>query len=327
MFSARKYIVYDSFVRQPEDVMKNLPTNTTHLRLLLICLPALLLATIALAKPHPPATKPAATTNAFQIGYIADPAIPESSGIVASRKYPGVFWTHNDSGNPPQIFAIDRAGKTIATFDVKQKNRDWEDIALDDAGHLFIGEIGNNNARHEELAVYQIDEPDPHAPAAGPIEVTNTWHLLFPDKPFDCESLFIWKDHGYVISKDFEMRQAGLYRFLLVKQEKPAVLEKVCDLPIRYPCTGADISRDGKQLAVITVCGPYLFDLPKAGDVSTLDKLSPKHVFYTDIHMEAVCFVEEGLLATSEFRNVYLYRWKNFESPTSVVPTTRPNGR
>ena len=31
----------------------------------------------------------------------------ELSGIVASRKHPGVFWAHNDSGNPLELFAID----------------------------------------------------------------------------------------------------------------------------------------------------------------------------------------------------------------------------
>lgn len=301
--------------------------SATTFRLLLIAVPAMLLASIAIAKPHPPATNPAAaTTTAFQIGYIDDPAIPESSGVIASRKYPGVFWTHNDSGNPPQIFAIDRTGKTIGTFAVQQKNRDWEDIAQDEAGHIFIGEIGNNYGRHNDLAVYQIDEPDPHSPqkAGDAIAVTNTWHLLFPDKPFDCESLFIWKEHGYVISKYFDGREAGLYRFSLAKQEKPAVLEKVCDLPIRFPCTGADLSRDGKQLAVITVGGPYLFDLPAAGDVSGLDSLTPKHVFFTDVHMEAVCFVDEGLLVTSESRFVYLYRWKDFDGATTR-PTSRPS--
>ncbi|CAN5614112.1 hypothetical protein BH10PLA1_BH10PLA1_02450 [soil metagenome] len=255
-----------------------------------------------------------ATTTAFEVGFIDDPVIPESSGIVASRRFPGVFWTHNDSGNPPLIFAIDRSGKMIGSFPVKRTNRDWEDIAIDDAGRLYIGEIGNNYARHKQLAVYRVDEPDPHKPlAAGQsLDVTATWQLRFPDKPFDCESLFIWKDYGYVVSKLFDGERAELFRFSLEPQKIPAVLEKVCDLPIRFPCTGADISVDGKHLAIITVAGPYLFDLPKPGDVSALNKIDPLSVFYTDIHMEAVCFVDEGLLATTESRTVYLFRWKDF---------------
>jgi len=274
---------------------------------------AISLGVIAFAKAPAPVTRPA-TTTAFEVGFIDDPAIPESSGIVASRKYPGVYWTHNDSGNPPAIHAIDRSGKTLATFPVAAKNRDWEDIAIDDAGHLFIGEIGNNYARHKQLAVYRIDEPDPRTPLPPGklLVVTNTWQFTFPDKPFDCESLFVWKDSGYVISKRFDGGDAGLYRFSLAPQTTPAVLEKIADLPIRFPCTGADVSPDGKQLAVQSVAGPYLFDLPKPGDFPAAARLEPKHVFFTDVHMEAVCFVDEGLLATSESRPIYLFRWKDF---------------
>jgi len=276
---------------------------------------------IAAMRAPLPVTRPA-TTTAFEVGFIDDPAIPESSGIVASRKYPGVFWTHNDSGNPPVIFAIDRSGKTLGSFPVKRPNRDWEDIAIDDAGRLYISETGNNGGRHKQIAVYRLDEPDPRTPlpAGQSLDVTATWQLRFPDQPFDCESLFVWKETGYVVSKLLDGEQAGLYRFPLTPQMKPAVLEKVCDVPIRFPCTGADLSADGKRLAIISIGGPYLFDLPQPGDVSTLDKITPKSVFYTDIHMEAVCFVEEGLLATTESRPMYLFRWKDF-----VESTTRPS--
>ncbi len=290
------------------------------------CLVTFILAgalwSVAVAKD--PATTRPATTNAFEIGYIDDPAIPESSAIVASRKYPGVYWTLNDSGNPPVLFAIDRDGKTINAFPVRRPNRDWEDLAIDDAGHLYIGEIGNNFGRHNQLAVYKLDEPDPNKPLAkgDSLVVTDTWRLTFPKKPFDCESLFVWGDNAYVVSKLLDGESAGLYSFPITTPAKPARLEKVCDVPIRFPCTAADISPDGKRLVIQSICGPYLFDLPKPGDVSSLDKLEPAHVFYTDIHMEAACFVEEGILATSESRDVYLFRWQDFKDKDSA-PTTR----
>ena len=41
---------------------------------------------------------------------ISDPRIMESSGVVASRRYTDVFWTHNDGGGPKKqvLYAIDR---------------------------------------------------------------------------------------------------------------------------------------------------------------------------------------------------------------------------
>ncbi len=286
----------------------------------LICLlafwPAVIFAQSRAASQ--PATRPAtlpsamATTRAFEIGHLTDPAIPESSGIVASRQFPGVFWTHNDSGNPPNLFAVNSSGKTLATVEVAATNRDWEDIAIDNQGRLYIGDIGNNNARYAELTVHRIDEPDPANPPTKPIAVQLSWRLRFPAKAFDCEGLFVWQNSGYVVSKYRDATPAGLYRFSLDPQKEPAVLEHVCDLPIRAPATGADISPDGGQVVVQTVAGPYVFDLPKPGDVGTIKDVAPRHVWFTHVNMEAACFVQEGILATTEKRNIYLFRWEDF---------------
>jgi hypothetical protein len=62
---------------------------------------------------------------------------------------PLIFWTLNDSGGEPCVFAIDRSGKTRAKVRVRDAaNFDWEDLALgkDDQARpaLFIGDIGDN---------------------------------------------------------------------------------------------------------------------------------------------------------------------------------------
>ena len=43
-------------------------------------------------------------------------SIPEASGIVKSRRYPGIYWVHNDSGNPPLLFAIRGDGRIVRQF-------------------------------------------------------------------------------------------------------------------------------------------------------------------------------------------------------------------
>src|SRR3954452_21411316 len=94
-------------------------------------------------------------------------AIREASGIVRSRRHPGIFWVHNDSGNPPALFAVRGDGTLVRAFAVALPNIDWEDIAIDDDGHLYLGEIGNNGGRLPLRAVYRLDEPDPSRPAEG----------------------------------------------------------------------------------------------------------------------------------------------------------------
>lgn len=252
-----------------------------------------------------PATRPA-----FEVGRIEAADITESSGIVASRKYPGVFWTHTDSGGKPVLCAMSREGKTISEITVAAKNVDWEDLAIDDEGHLFISDTGNNGSRRKEVFVYRVDEPDPHAKPAGDLKVTATYRLRYAAQPFDGESLFIWKGKGYLISKVFPGLSPVLYSFKLEGSSQPLTLQREATLPIRSSVTGADISADGSELAVMTVTGPYLFKID--GDPLKAATATPRHVSHFNLNMEGVCFVAEGVLATTEGRQVLLFRREDF---------------
>jgi hypothetical protein len=86
-------------------------------------------------------------------------------------------------------------------------------LAIDSAGHLYIGDIGNNDSKRDALAVYEIEEPNPQA-GAERISPKRVWNLRFPRAPFDCESLFVWKDYGYVVSKVFITPARKFFAFL-----------------------------------------------------------------------------------------------------------------
>src|SRR3954464_12793012 len=101
--------------------------------------------------------RPAGLGEFARVGRLEHPAIREASGIVASRRHPGVFWVHNDSGNPNFLFAVRRDGTLIREYAINVPNVDWEDIALDDDGHLYLGDIGNNGARLPLRVVYRLD--------------------------------------------------------------------------------------------------------------------------------------------------------------------------
>ncbi len=238
---------------------------------------------------------------------MSDPRIKESSGVVASRRYTNVFWTHNDGGGPKKqvLYAIDREGNTRAFFSVIDVTlHDWEDIAIDDAGHLFIGDTGNNDAKRDTLAVYEMDEPNPQA-AAGSISPKRAWNLRFPQAPFDCESLFVWKDQGYVISKVFDKARAQIFRFPLKETNEPLTLELVATTKIESPVTGADISADGRLLGLVAKNGAYVFRID--GEVTRVINVNPHHTKLKNMHIEGCCFVPDGLLATSERRMIFLF--------------------
>jgi len=259
----------------------------------------------------------------FKLGRIDHKAITESSGLAASRQHSGVFWTHNDSGNGPFIFAITREGKFLAEYPVSGvRNTDWEAIAADDQGHLYISDTGNNELKRDRALVYRVDEPDPAT--AGPngrgasLKVTQVWRLKYPDKPFDAESLVIYQGKGYVISKLLTGKNAGLYRFDLDAPDEEITLEHVCDLPIRSPVTDACISDDGQRLAVMTVTGPNLFQID--GKLENAANVEPAHVTYFDpgdMNMEGVCFVPEGLLASTEQGQMLLFQNSYFDKASA----------
>lgn len=246
----------------------------------------------------------------MQVGFIDHRAISESSGLAASRKYDEVFWTHNDKGKKANLYAMTRHGKFLNAFRIEGPAlTDWEDIAIDDASHLYLGDIGNNEAKRTQLAVHQLDEPNPKS-ASVPLIPRLSWQLRFPNKPFDCESLFVWQSYGYVISKVFKDRQAEIFRFPLTEQKEPLVLEWVARLPLDSPVTGADLSADGRLLGLVCKSGAYVFDIN--GDVAKAGQAKFHHTKFRHEHIEGCCFVPEGLLATAESREIYLFTDKAF---------------
>ena len=104
-------------------------------------------------------------------GKIEIPALREGSALLRSRRYEGVYWSLNDSRNGAVLFAFDRDGRPVRPAGAEgayagvavtgAENRDWEALAADDAGNLYIGDAGNNSNKRRDLAVYIVPEPDP----------------------------------------------------------------------------------------------------------------------------------------------------------------------
>ena len=81
-----------------------------------------------------------------KLGLLENKQIKESSGLACSRLEAGLFWTHNDSGDIPRLFAFDREGKHRGTFHIEDAEAlDWEDMAsvvMDHRALLIIGRCG-----------------------------------------------------------------------------------------------------------------------------------------------------------------------------------------
>jgi hypothetical protein len=51
-----------------------------------------------------------------RIAEAQDKAIKEASALVASQRWPGVYWTLNVSGSSPTLYALDEEGRERGTF-------------------------------------------------------------------------------------------------------------------------------------------------------------------------------------------------------------------
>ena len=76
------------------------------------------------------ATCPQISYPGQEVGRITDPRIDEGSGLVASRKFPDVFWTLNDHNGPHHVYAVSVNGTLLTDLKLEGAvNEDWEAIA------------------------------------------------------------------------------------------------------------------------------------------------------------------------------------------------------
>ena len=213
----------------------------------------------------------------------------ESSGLVQSHRDPQVFWTHNDSsgeGCPGdnRLFAVDRAGRSLGTVVVEGAcNIDWEDLAIDNAGFLYIADFGNNKSARQDLVIYRLPEP---SPASGTVSTDRRIPFSYAEqrsfpaatRSFDAESLF-WAPHPttrvgtlYLLTKHRDDDETVLYRFedLSGAQTTPTRMStfKLGGDPDRYGgmATAADATPNGNLLAVLSYHALFIFERPSAGD-------------------------------------------------------------
>ncbi len=192
-------------------------------------------------------------------GLVTNSAIRETSGIAASRRNPNVLYVHNDSGNGPQIFAINEVGRLLSTLTVGGWGaRDWEDIAVgpgpvDGVNYIYIAETGDNYARWPKCYILRMPEPMVSATQSETSATVTNYDVLtfvYPDGPRDAETVMLdplTKDI-YVVSK--REAQVGLYRMPYPQSVTGTnVLQFIRTLPATWVVSG-DISPSGYEILV-----------------------------------------------------------------------------
>lgn len=201
---------------------------------------------------------------------LSDPAISESSGIAASRRREGVFYTHNDSGDSARFFKFDDKGRVLGSIAVSNARPaiDWEDMAAATVAgkpYLYFGDIGDNAAKRQNIVVYRVPEP---AGAPKSVVADRMYTLTYSDGPHNAEALMVAPKTGdlWIATKTsdgpalvFRLKnpgRSGAYRLTLMGHLSiPGVI------PQTRLITGGDLSPDGLHLVLRTYVGALEYDL------------------------------------------------------------------
>lgn len=190
-------------------------------------------------------------------------SISETSGLEVGPN--NWFWTHNDSGNPAELYCVDTTGTIQRTVSVVgDVNTDWEDIAKDDQGNLYIGNFGNNSLNRTDLRIVKIPSIDT---CTGITYVTDTINFTYPDQygyppsgnygNFDMEAMFWYEDSLHLFSKDRSSPSTGYtkhYRLPSVGGDYQAeLIDSLYTGSNSYifAVTAADVSEDGQQMVLL----------------------------------------------------------------------------
>jgi hypothetical protein len=236
-----------------------------------------------------------------------DAEIHESSGVAVSRAHGGLFWTHNDSGDP-LLYAVDAEGRTAGRVRITGAQvEDWEDVALAPcpAGGdcLYVADIGDNDAERPSITVYRVPEPAPNASASAPAEAIR---LRYPDGAHDAEAMFVLDGAIHVVTKG-ESGPIAVYRApSSAAPGAETTLERIRQLTgdkVQRPerITAADASPDGRWVVLRTLESASIYPAaPLAGS----GELAPRRIDLKGLNEEqgeGIGFGPDGsLVLTSE---------------------------
>lgn len=267
-------------------------------------------------------------SNYGQLKVIADlpGSLDENSGLATYGD--STVWVIEDGGNKDEIYQINLKGDILKSLKVKNgDNQDWEDLTTDNAGNLYIGDIGNNANKRKDLVIYKL--PNPTIEPGDKIDAEKI-KLHYPDQKdfppkkeglfYDSEAIFHHDGKIFIITKNRSKAftgEAHIYSVPDTKGTYEATLEgsftpckdwKICQI------TSIDISPKGDRIVALSYGKLFIFT------DFTWDDFTKGNMQEIDLgarsQLESVCFLNDDTLlisdekAHSEGGNLYTYSIK-----------------
>ncbi|MFL9842887.1 hypothetical protein [Flavobacterium rhizosphaerae] len=223
----------------------------------------------------------------------------------------GTLWALQDSGNKNKLYQLDPKTGEHKSFTIKNsKNNDWESLASDAEGNLYIGDFGNNDNDRKDLVIYKVNSGKPE-------RVEYTIHFSYPEQTefppkkskrvYDCEAFFEYQGYFYLFSKNRSIKGDGsvnLYKLQNKRGSQKAQLMGsfiTCNNNYRKcAIAGADISPDGKTVALISGDKVWLITNFK-GDDFPHGTLTPYEIGELT-QKEGICFIDNDNIYIADER-------------------------
>lgn len=184
-----------------------------------------------------------------------------------------IIWMINDSGNTNELIGYNRKkGSIDRTIKISNGiNKDWEDLATDQAGTLYIGDFGNNRNDRKDLTIYTLKNVQNDEQNEKEALVTTFYYedqKKFPPKKkdlnYDVEAFIYFNDHFYLFTRNRKSKFNGntkLYRFPAKEGNFKAELIdqfKICDNKKGCQITSAAIHHKSGTIALLTYNSVWL---------------------------------------------------------------------
>ncbi len=210
--------------------------------------------------------------NTGNLKVIADlpKTLNEASGIETNH-HSNLIWMINDSGNASKLFGLSSDGKIKKELKIHAKNNDWEDLASDKEGNMYIGDFGNNTNKRKNLAILKVSADSLNNKGKVDIERISFNYPnqnKFPPKKkylyFDCEAFFHFNDSLYIFTKSRvkdDFGKTNLYSIPAKQGNHTAKYVSSFNSCSKLDCwiTSADISDDGKKVVLLNSKSVWVF--------------------------------------------------------------------
>lgn len=233
----------------------------------------------------------------------------ESSGLAYLSS--SQIYTHPDSGNDPVLFLFSfinenvRFRKEIPLPFIE--NIDWEDLAMDDMGNLYIGDFGNNANNRDNLSIHVLDSN---------LNFDRTIKYRYPDQSefppnekenfnYDCEAFFWMNEKLYFFTKNIKNPYTRVYEMDLLHENQVNLIDSIY---LNSPITAADVRSDGREAVLLSYGKLFFIDISPENSPPTFAHGYCKK-FRNSGQSEAIAYINDNkVMITNENGKVFLLR-------------------